>query len=106
VKIASCDAAAGLPAAAGRRLNVRRAILNALGAGSGLIAAISAGYPEGRIVLGAFNAVRVALVLPKGRSAAMQVPLARRLAEAKRTGVVQNAIEQAGLTAGVRVAPD
>ena len=55
---------------------------------------------------GAFNTVRVAFALPKGRSAAAQARLAELLVEAKRTGVVQKAIEQAGLKSGVRVAPD
>lgn len=76
------------------------------GADSGLIAAISGGYPEGHIVPGAFNTVRVAFALPKGRSAAAQTRLNELLAEAKRTGVVQKAIEQAGLKSGVRVAQD
>ncbi|MGA8820824.1 MAG: transporter substrate-binding domain-containing protein, partial [Xanthobacteraceae bacterium] len=76
------------------------------GADSGLIAAISGGFPEAKIVPGAFNTVRVAFALPKGRSAAAQARLAELLAEAKRTGVVQKAIEQAGLKTGVRVAQD
>jgi len=48
------------------------------------------------IVPGAFNTVRVAIALPKGRSAT-QPRLAELLAEAKRAGVAQKAIEQAGL---------
>jgi polar amino acid transport system substrate-binding protein len=76
------------------------------GADSGLIAAISAGYPEARMVPGAFNTVRVAVALPKGRSAAVLTRLSELLVEAKRTGVVQKAFEQAGLKTGVTVAPD
>lgn len=76
------------------------------GADSGLIASIAAGYPGATIVPGAFNTVRAALALPKGRSAAAQARLAEIVSEAKRTGVVQKAIDQAGLKSGVRVAPD
>lgn len=85
---------------------LRSGAADVFGADSGLIAAISAGYPEGNIVPGAFNTVRVAFALPKGRSVAAQAWLAGLLAEAKRTGVVQKAIEQAGLKTGVRVAQD
>jgi ABC-type amino acid transport substrate-binding protein len=85
---------------------LRNATADVFGADSGLIAAISNGYPEGKIVSGAFNTVRVAFALPKGRSAAAQARLAELLAEAKRTGVVQKAIEQAGLKTGVRAAQD
>jgi len=83
---------------------LRNHAADVFGADSGLIAAISGGYPEGTVVPGAFNTVRVAFALPKGRSAAAQARLAELLAEAKRTGIVQKAIEQAGLKAGVRVA--
>jgi polar amino acid transport system substrate-binding protein len=85
---------------------LRNGSADVFGADSGLIAAISGGYPEGKIVPGAFNTVRVAFALPKGRSAAAQARLAELLAEAKRAGVVQKAIEQAGLKSGVRVAQD
>jgi polar amino acid transport system substrate-binding protein len=85
---------------------LRGGAADAFGADSGLIAAITGGYPEGKIVPGAFNTVRVAFALPKGRSAAAQARLAELLAQAKRTGVVQRAIEQAGLKTGVRVAPE
>lgn len=85
---------------------LRSGTVDVFGADSGLIAAISGGYPEGKIVPGAFNTVRVAFALPKGRSPAAQARLAELLAEAKRTGIVQKAIEQAGLKSGVRVAQD
>jgi polar amino acid transport system substrate-binding protein len=75
------------------------------GADSGLIATVAAGYPESRIVPGAFNTVRAAVALPKGRSPAAQATLLDIINEAKRTGVVQKAIEQAGMSTGVRVAP-
>jgi polar amino acid transport system substrate-binding protein len=76
------------------------------GADSGLIDSISAVYPAAKVVPGAFNVVRAAVALPKGRSPAAQARLGEILGEAKRTGVVQMAIEQAGLKSGVRVAPD
>jgi ABC-type amino acid transport substrate-binding protein len=85
---------------------LRNGSADVFGADPGLIAAISGGYPEGKIVPGVFNTVRVAVALPKGRSAAAQARMADLLAEAKRTGVVQKAIEQAGLKTGVRVAQD
>jgi polar amino acid transport system substrate-binding protein len=85
---------------------LRHGTADVFGADSGLIAAIAGGYPEGRIMPGAFNTVRVAFALPKGRSAAARARLAELLAEAKRTGIVQKAIEQAGLKSGVRVAHD
>jgi polar amino acid transport system substrate-binding protein len=67
------------------------------------------GYPAaealagGKIIPGAFNTVRVAAALPKGRSELAQKKLADLVSDAKRTGVVQKAIEQQGLK-GVRVA--
>ena len=75
------------------------------GADSGLIDAVAAGYPEAKRVPGAFDTVRAAVALPKSRSAAARAKLEEILAEAKRTGVIQKAIEQAGLGDGVRVAP-
>ena len=75
------------------------------GADAGLISAIAGAYPEAAVVPGTFNVVRAAVALPKGRSAAAQALLADILDEAKRTGVVQKAIEQTGLTTGVHVAP-
>jgi polar amino acid transport system substrate-binding protein len=76
------------------------------GADSGLIDSIAGGYLGTKIVAGAFNTVHAAVALPKGRSSAAQAQLAEIVNEAKRTGVVQKAIEQAGLGNGVRVAPD
>lgn len=75
-------------------------------ADSGLIDSIAGGYPGAKIVSGAFNTVRAAVALPKGRSAAAQAKLNEIVSEAKRTGVVEKAISQAGLRDGVRVAPD
>jgi polar amino acid transport system substrate-binding protein len=76
------------------------------GADSGLIDSIAGGYPGAKIVAGAFNTVRAAVALPKGRSSAAQSKLAEIVIEAKRAGIVQKAIEQSGLRNGVRVAPD
>ena len=69
-----------------------------------LLNSIVGSYPEAKVLPGAFNTVRVAVALPKGRSGAALAKLVEILAEAKRTGVVQKAIEQAGLRSGVRVA--
>jgi polar amino acid transport system substrate-binding protein len=44
-------------------------------ADSGLIDSIAADYPSAKIVPGAFNTVRAAIALPKGRSAAAQAKL-------------------------------
>jgi ABC-type amino acid transport substrate-binding protein len=74
------------------------------GADSGLIDSIVGSYPEAKVLPGAFNTVRVAVALPKGRSGAALAKLVEILTEAKRTGVVQKAIEQAGLRSGVCVA--
>ena len=76
------------------------------GADSGLIDSIAGGYPGAKTVAGAFNTVRAAVALPKGRSSAAQAKLVEIVNEAKQAGVVQKAIEQAGLRNGVRVAPD
>lgn len=75
-------------------------------ADSGLIDAITGGYPAAKIVGGAFSTVRAAVALPKGRSAAAQAKLNEIVSEAKRTGAVEAAILQAGLKNGVRAAPD
>jgi polar amino acid transport system substrate-binding protein len=76
------------------------------GADSGLIDSIAGAYPGAKLVPGAFNTVRAAIALPKGKSSAAQAQLLAIINEAKHTGVVKNAIEQAGLRTGVRVAPD
>ena len=76
------------------------------GADAGLIDLIASGYPEAKLIAGAFHTVRVALALPKGRSSAAQAKLDEIVKEAKRSGIIQKAIEQAGLRSGVRVAPE
>ena len=76
------------------------------GADSGLIDSIAAGYPDATIVPGAFNTVRVALAVPKGQSPAARAKLDKIVKEMKQNGIVQKAIEQAGLRSGVRVAQD
>ncbi len=70
----------------------------------------SVGYPAAaalsgaRVVSGTFNIVRVSAALPRGKSPEAQAKLAEIVSEAKRTGIVQKAIESAGLK-GVHVAP-
>ena len=78
---------------------------DAFGADSGVGYPTADGLPGAKIVPGAFNIVRVAVALPKGRSSAAQAKLAELVGEAKRTGVVVKAIEGLGLK-GVHVAPD
>jgi polar amino acid transport system substrate-binding protein len=78
---------------------------NVFGADSGIGYSAADGLPGAKIVPGTYNIVRVAVALPKGRSSAAQAKLAEIVNEAKRTGVVQMAIEGAGLK-GVHVAPD
>jgi polar amino acid transport system substrate-binding protein len=73
------------------------------GADSGVGFPAADALPGAKIVPGAFAMVRVAAALPKGRSAAAQAALATIIDEAKRTGVVQKAIEAMGLK-GVTVA--
>ena len=75
------------------------------GADSGVGYPTADGLPGAKIVPGAFNIVRVAVALPKGRSSAAQAKLAELVGEAKRTGVVLKAIEGLGLK-DVHVAPD
>jgi polar amino acid transport system substrate-binding protein len=66
---------------------------------------IADGLPGAKIVPGAFNNELSSVALPKGRSSAAQGKLAEIVNEAKRTGIVQKAIEQVGLR-GVLVAPN
>jgi polar amino acid transport system substrate-binding protein len=75
------------------------------GADVGVVHSVADGLPGAKIIPGAFNTVRVVVAVPKGRSPAAQAKLAEIVNEAKRTGVVQRAIDQTGLR-GVRVAPD
>jgi polar amino acid transport system substrate-binding protein len=74
------------------------------GADSVIVYSIADGLPGAKILPGAFNTVRVAVAHPKGQSSAAHAKLAEIVNEAKRTDVVQKAIERAGLR-GVRVAP-
>jgi polar amino acid transport system substrate-binding protein len=67
--------------------------------------AVAASLQSAKIIPGAFLSVHMAVALPKGRSAVAQSKLAEIINEAKRTGVVQRAIDDSALTE-VRVAPD
>ncbi len=75
------------------------------GADSGVGYPAADGLPGATIVPGTFNVVRVAVALPKGRSSEAQAKIAEIVSEAKRIGIVEGAIEAAGLK-GVRVAPN
>ena len=70
-----------------------------------IVHAVAAGLPGAKIIAGAFLSVRMAVALPKGRSSVAQSKLAEIINEAKRTGVVQRAIDESGLK-GVRAAPN
>jgi polar amino acid transport system substrate-binding protein len=67
--------------------------------------AVAASLPSAKIVPGAFLSVHMAVALPKGRSSVAQSKLAEIVHEAKRTGVVQRAIDESALTE-IRVAPN
>jgi polar amino acid transport system substrate-binding protein len=75
------------------------------GADSGVGYPAADGLPGAKIVPGTFNVVRVAVALPKGRSSEAQAKIAEIVSEAKRIGIVEGAIEAAGLN-GVHVAPN
>ena len=73
------------------------------GADSGVGYPAADALPGARIVPGAFAMVRVAAALPRGRSEAAETTLAALVDEAKRTGIVQKAIDAKNLK-GVHVA--
>ena len=70
---------------------------NAFGADSGVGYAAAQALPGAKIVPGVFGTVLVTAALPKGHSAAAQALLATLADEAKKTGVVQKAIDAKGL---------
>ncbi len=74
------------------------------GADSGVGYPAAEALPGAKVVPGVFATVRVAASLPKGRSSEARTSLDELIGEAKRTGVVQRAIEANGLK-GVSVAP-
>lgn len=84
---------------------LRTGTIDVWAANSVTLREIEDALPGSRIVPGAWSTGRYAASLPKGRSAAAQSKLAEIVNEAKRTGVVQRAIDQAGFKS-VRVAPE
>jgi polar amino acid transport system substrate-binding protein len=60
--------------------------------------------PGAKIVPGTFTIDRTMVILPKGRSSAAQAKVVEIVDEAKKTGVVQKALEKTGVR-GVRAAP-
>lgn len=84
---------------------LRSGDIDALGADFGFIESVVERYGDATIIPGAFTSVRVAAALPKGRSEAALNRLEEILNEAKRNGIVQEAIDQAGLRNGLRVGP-
>lgn len=75
------------------------------GSNAPIVYRVADGFPSAKIVPGHFNLQPMAIAIPKGRSTAALAKLAEIVNEAKATGLVQKAIEQAGLR-GVRVAPN
>ncbi len=75
------------------------------GADSGVGYPAVEALPGSRLVPGVFGTVRVAAALPKGLPTDVRAKLDELIAEAKRTGVVQQAIDTKGLK-GVSVAPN
>jgi polar amino acid transport system substrate-binding protein len=73
------------------------------GADSGVGYPAAEALPGAKVVPGAFATVRVAAALPKGRSSNVRAKLDELIGEAKRSGLVQQAIEAKGLK-GVSVA--
>lgn len=84
---------------------LRSGKVDVYGASGEMIYTVADGLPGAKIVPGVFNTGGLAVAFPKGRSSAVQGKLAEIVNEAKRTGVVRKAIEQAGLR-GLQVAPD
>jgi polar amino acid transport system substrate-binding protein len=54
------------------------------------------GLPGAKIIPGAFTSDRTMVILPKGRSSAAQAKVVEIVNEAKKTGVVQKALEKTG----------
>jgi polar amino acid transport system substrate-binding protein len=75
------------------------------GADSGVVYAAAKELRGAKILSFVFNTIQQTMLLPKGRSAAVQAKFAQLAAEAKRTGIVQKAIESRGLK-GFRVTPE
>jgi polar amino acid transport system substrate-binding protein len=82
---------------------LRSSKAHVFGADSGVGYPAAKALPGAKIVPGAFGTVLVTAAMPKGRSPAAQALLATIVDEAKKTGVVQKAIEAKGLK-GVSVA--
>ena len=75
------------------------------GADSGVIYAAVTQLPGAKILPSVFSTIQQTMLLPTGKSSAVQAKFAELATEAKRTGVVQKAIEKRRLK-GCRVAPE
>ncbi|MCP4619052.1 MAG: transporter substrate-binding domain-containing protein [Bradyrhizobium sp.] len=82
---------------------LRSGKVDVFGADSGVGYPAADALPGAKIVPGAFAMVRVAAALPKGRSEAARTAIAALVDEAKKNGMVQQAIDAKGLK-GVNVA--
>jgi polar amino acid transport system substrate-binding protein len=65
---------------------------------------VAAALPGAKIVPGAFTSDRTMVILPKGRSSAAQATITEIVNEAKKTGVLQKALDKTGMK-GIRPAP-
>jgi polar amino acid transport system substrate-binding protein len=84
---------------------LRNGKADVFGTDAGLAYPVADRLSGSTIVPGIFNVVRVVVALPKGRSSEAQAKIAEIVSEAKRIGIVEGAIEAAGLK-GVHVAPN
>ena len=84
---------------------LRNGKADVFGTDAGLAYPIADQLSGSTIVPGIFNVVRVAVALPKGRSSEAQAKIAEIVSEAKQIGIVEGAIQGAGLR-GVHVAPN
>jgi polar amino acid transport system substrate-binding protein len=82
---------------------LRNGTVDVWAANSVTLKEIQAELPGSKVVPGAWDTGRYAVSLPKGHSAVARGSLAEIVNEAKRSGVVQQAIDRAGFK-GVRVA--
>lgn len=84
---------------------LRSGKVDVYGANTNNLLLVADRLPGAKLVPGAFLTVHFAVALPKERSSAAQDRLTQIVNDAKATGLVQRAIETAGLK-GVRVAPN
>jgi polar amino acid transport system substrate-binding protein len=75
------------------------------GSNAEIVEAVAARLPGAKLVPGEFHSQPMAVALPKGRSPAAQARLAELVQEARRAGLIEKALAEAGVK-GVRIALD